>query len=176
MKRLYLDIYNAANANAIDLLSAGKNLYRAKKYSQAYVLGFSALEEISKGQLAADVFTGLVSEEKFKNSYRSHTQKIERVEWAHYDASSYPHNLKWIGPDTDDFEQIDPTNPLFSKRQNALFVDVDFKTAKISKPKDVIREKDAKGILHIVDVALERIWEVTGEFGGNQIGTKGFMK
>ncbi len=43
-------------------------------------------------------------------------------------------------------------------------------------PELFITEKDAQDIIHIVEVAFERIWEVTGEFGGMQIGTKGFMK
>ena len=38
-----------------------------------------------------------------------------------------------------------------------------------------ISEKDAKEMMRIVEVALERIWEVS-EYYGEQIGTKGFMK
>lgn len=76
----------------------------------------------------------------------------------------------------DDVEEMNPDKPIFSKRQAALYVDVDFTKGTITKPADVISEKDARDIIHIVEVALERIWEVTGEFGGMQIGTKGFMK
>ncbi len=175
-KKTYLEIYNASNRNASNLLRAGQALSGKQKYSQAYVMGFSALEEISKGQCAADVFTGLKTEEDFQKFYKSHQEKIAHAEWAHVDANNYPHNLKWIGPDMEDFERMTPDKPLLSKRHKALYVDVDFVTGVISKPDEVISEMDAQNILHIVEVALERIWEITGEFGGMQIGTKGFMK
>jgi len=96
--------------------------------------------------------------------------------WAHLDANSYPHNIKWVGPDVDDVEQINPQEPYFQKRQNALYIGIDFQNQKIIKPEEQISERDSKEVIRIVEVALERIWEVAGEFGGNQIGTKGFMK
>ncbi|MBS3904205.1 MAG: AbiV family abortive infection protein [Simkania sp.] len=175
-KKLFLDIYNFGNKNARNLLEAANILCSKSHYTQAYVLGFTALEEISKSQFAADVFTGLRTEEEFAKFYRAHREKIANVGWAHYDATIYPHKYKWIGPDMEDVEEMNPEEPLFSKRQAALYVDVDFAEGKISQPLDVITEKDARGIIHIVEVAFERIWEVTGEFGGMQIGTKGFMK
>ena len=76
----------------------------------------------------------------------------------------------------DDLEKMTPVAPFFAKRQKALYVDVNFEDGSISKPGGAITEKDARDILHVVDVALQRIWEITGEFGGMQIGTKGFLK
>jgi AbiV family abortive infection protein len=175
-KNKYLEIYRAAHNNAVDLLEEAELLYGHKRFTRAYALAFTGLEEISKSQFAADVFTGLRSEEEFEKFYRNHKQKIKRVIWAHVDANSYPHNLKWIGPDVDDLEEINPQEPNFNKRLNALYVEVDSKNKKIIKPEEQITEKDANEIMHLVEVALERIWEVSGEFGCNQIGTKGFMK
>ena len=175
-KGVYLEIYNAGNKNASDLLKTANLLCNKDYFAQAYVLAYTALEEISKSQFAADVFTGLCTGNEFKKFYRAHEKKIAGINWAHDDANSYPHKYKWIGPDMDDVEEMNPDKPLFSKRQAALYVDIDFGRGTISKPSEVISEKDARDIIHIVEVALERIWEITGEFGGMQIGTKGFMK
>ncbi len=175
-KNDYLMIYRAAHNNAIDLLKEAELLYDHECFARAYFLSFSALEEISKSQFAADVFTELHAEEEFERLYRKHEEKIRNVSWVHVDANSYPHNLRWIGPDIDDLEEINPAEPDFRKRLNALYVDIDFKNQKIIIPEEKITEKDAKDIIRLVEVALERIFEVSGEFGGNQIGTKGFMK
>lgn len=175
-KNNFLEIYRVAHNNAADLLREAELLYGNKCFARAYALAFTALEEISKSQFAADVFTGLHTEEKFKEFYRDHKRKIGRTKWAHEDANSYPHNLKWVGPDIDDLERINPREPDFRKRSDALYVGVDFDNRKITKPEEQITEKDAKEMMRVVEVALERIWEVSGEFGGNQIGTKGFMK
>ena len=176
IKNKYLEIYSVAHSNAVDLLSESELLYNHKYFARAYALAFTALEEISKSQFAADVSTGMQKHEDFEKFYKNHRKKLEDVMWAHADANSYPHDLKWIGSDIDDLERINPREPSFSKRLNALYVGVDFKNQIIIKPKEQITENDAKEMMRIVEVALERIWEVSGEFGGNQIGTKGFMK
>lgn len=175
IKNNYLEIYKAAHNNAADLLKEAELLFDHKYFTRAYALAFTALEEISKSQFAADVFTGLQKEEEFDKFYRDHRKKIGRVAWAHLDANSYPHNLKWVGPDIDDVEQINPQEPHFYKRQDALYIGIDFKNQKIVKPNNKISEADAKEMIRIVEVALWRIWEVS-EYYGEQIGTKGFMK
>jgi len=175
-KNDYLEIYKTAHNNAADLLREAELLFDHKYFARTYASAFTAIEEISKSQFAADVFTGLCKEDDFNNFYRDHRSKIERVAWAHLDANSYPHNMKWVGPDVDDVERINPQEPDFQKRQDSLYVGIDFKNQKIIRPIEQITEADAKEMLRIVEVALDRIWEVSGEFGGNQIGTKGFMK
>lgn len=175
-KNNFLEIYKIAHNNAADLLREAELLYNHKHFPRAYALAFTALEEISKSQFAADVFTGLHTSEDFEKFYRNHKHKIDRMAWAHDDANSYPHDLRLVGPDIDDLERINPSEPDFKKRSDALYIGVDFNNKKIIKPNEQITEKDAKEIMRIVEVALERIWEVSGEFGGNQIGTKGFMK
>lgn len=174
-KQYYLEIYQKAHNNAVELLQEAEILFKHKKYSRAYFLAFTTLEEISKSQFAADVFTGMCSEEEFKAFYRNHKVKIRQMGWAHNDANSYPHNLKWVGPDQDDMEEVNPKAPIFQKRQASLYVDIDFERQIVSSPGQVISEEDAREIIHIVGVALQRVLEVT-EFWGHQIGTKGFMK
>ncbi|MHA1371612.1 MAG: AbiV family abortive infection protein [Promethearchaeota archaeon] len=171
----YLEIYRVAHNNASDLLKEAELLFDHKYFARAYVLAFTALEEISKSQFAADVFTGLCKEGDFNRFYKNHRSKIGRMIWAHLDANSYSYNKKWVGPDVDDVEQINPQEPQFQKRQDALYVGIDFQNKKIIKPVEQISERDAKEIIRIAEVAFERIWEVS-EYYGNQIGTKGFMK
>jgi len=173
---VFLKTYNAGNNNASDLLKAARILCSSGHFPQAYLLAYSALEEISKSQFAADVFTQLRSEDEFTAFYRAHEDKIANIAWAHHDASNSPHKYKWVGPDMDDVEEMSPDAPLFSKRQAALYVDVNFAARTVSSPSEVIAEKDARDIIHVAEVALERVWETSGEFGGMQIGTKGFMK
>lgn len=174
-KDIFLEIYREAHKNAGELLGEAIILFGKEKYARAYFLAYSSLEEISKSQFAADVFTGLCSEKEFIQFYRDHKAKIRRMQWAHEDASSLPYKYKWIGPDADDVEEINPESPVFQKRQHALYIGIDFDKRTILKPREEIKRKDAEDIIHIVQVARERIWEVV-EYYGHQIGTKGFMK
>lgn len=170
----YLDIYIKAHRNAVDLLREAKILFDNSCYARAYALAYTALEEISKSQLAADVFTRFSKEQQFLDTYTNHNLKRKRVRWAHIDANSDLYNTIWTGPDIDDIEKITTKKPSWIKRQRALYVDIGEKNNIVS-PNQFVTLKDAEDIIHIVDVALKRIWEVT-EYGGNQIGTKGFMK
>ena len=47
------------------------------------------MEEIAKSQLAADVCTGLQTEEDFKAICYKHEKKIKRMAWATKDAADY---------------------------------------------------------------------------------------
>jgi AbiV family abortive infection protein len=174
-KDKYFEMYTAAHKNACDLLAEAHLLFEHEHFARTYALAFTALEEISKSQFAADVVTGLRKQEDFEKFYKDHSKKIGGMRWAHLDASSFPNNLKWVGPDRDDMETMDPQKPTFQKRQEALFVGIDFQNSRITTPKEKITEQDAKEIIHIVDTALWSIWENT-EYWGHQIGTKGFMK
>ncbi len=163
---IFLEIYNAGNKNANKLLESANILFSDGYFSQAYFLAYTALEEISKSQFSADVFTGIRKKEEFEKFYRDHRGKIVNIDWAHEDATSYPYKYKWIGPDMDDIEEINSDKPLFNKRQAALYVDVNFNNNTVIKPWDIILEKDAKDIIHIVEVALQRIWEITMKSSG----------
>ena len=174
IKSKYLGIYHAAHKNAVNLLKEAKLLFDNDHYARAYALAYTALEEIAKSQLAADVFTEFSKEEEFLKKYTDHKSKIGRMKWAHLDASSFPYNEIWIGPDKDDTKKMKPKEPLWVKRQMSLYVDIDEKS-NILAPINSITDSDTADIIHVVETALERIWEVT-EYWGHHIGTKGFMK
>lgn len=116
----YLEIYKAAHYNAVQLLKEAELLFRHRHFARAYVLAFTSLEEISKSQFAADVFTDLEKPLDFDRFYKDHKKKIKRMGWSHADANLNFYNVKWVGPDRDDIEIIRPQKPSFKKRQNPL--------------------------------------------------------
>ena len=162
LKMPYFDLYRAAHSNAIDLVEEAEILFDKTKYSRAYALAFTALEEISKSQLAADVFTDLITEEKFNEYYCNHKKKVGRMAWATNDASRYL--------DAPDGEYVDVRLPTFVSRNDSMYVSM--KDDKIASPSDVISREDAYSIIHTAKVALQRIYEMT-DYWGHQIGTKG---
>ena len=172
-KSVYYDIYVSSHNNAVDLLNEAKILFDKQCYPRAYFLAYTALEEISKSQHAADVYTGHSDKNSFDKMFTNHKAKLDGIAWAHTDANSYPDNYIWFGPDIDDVEEIAPSEPLWKKRLASLYIDID--DAGITSPNDRIAKEDAREILHIGNVALKRIWEMT-EYWGHQIGTKGLMK
>jgi AbiV family abortive infection protein len=61
----FCQVYVQAHNNAIELLSHAEILFGKQIYTIAYFLAYTGLEEISKSQLAADVFTGFINEKEF---------------------------------------------------------------------------------------------------------------
>jgi len=163
-KSFYLDVYLASLNEANKLLNESKLLFENKSYERSYFLGFSALEEISKSQIAADVYTGFTDEKIFKKVYRDHLEKISRVKWIQLDGDLFPNFVS---------EKIKDFN--YQKKLKSLYVNIDFSSRKISRPSDSVTENDAENIIKAVEVGLYRIYEIT-ELWGEQIGTKGFMK
>jgi ribosomal protein S4E len=88
-----------------------------------------------------------------------------RLAWATSDAERYL--------SAEDGREIDVKKPTFVSRNDSMYVNI--KDNEVISPSDVIGRDDAESIMHTVNVALERIFEVT-EIWGHQIGTKGFMK
>src|ERR1035438_7520299 len=82
----FLALYNASLKNASELLAEAEILFEREKYARAYALAFTALEEISKSQLAADVFTGYITEVEFQKVFLKHEKKIKIMAWATKDA------------------------------------------------------------------------------------------
>lgn len=170
-QKLYWEIYRQSHNNAAALLTEARLLFENGHYARAYFLAYTALEEISKSQHAADVYTGYSNEVDFDRSFAKHNLKIMRVGWAYYEAKDHP--TSWIGPDLDDVEHIVVEEPLWKKRQDSMYVGL--LDSKVITPKSSITKKDARGIIHILETALEQIIQMT-EYWGHQIGTKGFMK
>ena len=157
MHEEYQQLYRVANNNALDLLAEAKILFGMGGYARAFFLAFTALEEISKSQLAADVVTEFISEDEFLDHYRCHPKKIRRMAWATEEAQRYL--------------DMDLQHPDITSRANALYASL--KDKKVQTPTDAITKEDAQGIIHTVEVALDSI--TTNDFMGYAIGSKGFM-
>lgn len=163
-KNGFLELYRAAHNNAVALLREAEVLFERKKYSRAYFLAFTGLEELAKSQLAADVYTGYIEEKSFWRYFRDHDEKIGRMAWASLDAEEY------VDLELETFLEIE--HPTTKQRVNALYVYVD--QGKVVCPADLFTEDKTRAIIHSLRVAVQRIVENT-EYYGRQIGTKGFM-
>ena len=157
-----VDTYRACLDNAEDLLADAEFLFERGSYPRSYMLAFTAIEEISKSQLAADLFTGLISQEEFDRAFYSHAKKIDRIRWA----TMWAHGVFGELPE-------DALLPQSSDRMASLYVDIDVHDAPLS-PLDRVSEEAAAAMIRTARAGLEKIarWEA---FGG-PIGTKGFMK
>lgn len=172
-KAIYLGIYTAAYSNALSLVKEADLLLKNGYYPRAYFLAFTALEEISKSQMAADVYTGYSTEVDYRIFYKDHPKKLARVVWVHNEQTILFNNLRWIGPEMNDFITVNAEAPLWNNRQKSLYVDNNENS--VLTPETEINREQAQGMIHLVEKAIERIVVVT-EIDGNQIGTKGFMK
>jgi AbiV family abortive infection protein len=157
-------IYVKAHNNAVSLVGEAELLHKNKHYARSYFLAFTGLEELSKSQLAADVYTEFIKEEEFWTKFTKHNEKIQLLGWASHDAERY---LDW---ETEDYVEI--SVPKVKSRMGSLYVDIE--NSKIISPKDAITAKESKSLIHTLTVAIDRITET--EFFNDRIGTKGFLK
>lgn len=157
-----LKTYRACIRNAVDLLADAELLLERGSYPRAYALAFTALEEIVKSQLAADLFTGIIDRAEFDRAFRDHRRKIERSIWA----------TDWAYGAFRELPE-DAVLPSFAKRMATLYVDVDDELGPL-RPPDSVSEYEARELIRTSHAGLDKIqqWEWMGE----QIGTKGFMK
>jgi AbiV family abortive infection protein len=167
-KKIYYSLYLKAHNNAVDLLSEAEILLKTYHYARSYFLAFTALEELSKSQAAADVYTGLLDEDNFLKIYTFHNKKMDRIQWATLDANEYPNN---IHPETGKIFHV--TKPKSKKRENSLYTSINLQAVKT--PKESISRSDVEEMIHTVNTALRQIMLMT-EYYGHQIGTKGFTK
>ncbi|MEX0668148.1 MAG: AbiV family abortive infection protein [Candidatus Saccharimonadales bacterium] len=166
MKIDYYKLYAAAHHNAVDLLEEAELLYGKGKYARAYFMAFTGLEEIAKSQLAADVYSNLITEEEFNKHFSNHKRKIGRVLWATLDAQGYFIDSK------EEIDRLEQEHPKAKDRMAAIYCDV--LDDRVVSPRDIIGKNEAGEIIRVLEVAIQRIIEV--EFMQGRIGTKGFMK
>lgn len=165
-KYFYYKIYVAAHNNAVGLLSSAEKLIKDGDHPSAYVLAYTALEEIAKSQRAADTFTDFAKMGELQTVSCNHKLKRIWAEWVALDA------LEGLCDEDGNLIFIDPKIVSFKNRNLALYVN--FNSDQIIKPEDVITEAVAESMIHVVRGAIDQI--MIKEFMGEPIGTKGFMK
>ena len=163
MNEEYLTLYRVAHNNAAHLVAEAQLLFENGKYARAFFLAFTALEEISKSQLAADVFTGFITEKEFLDHYLNHKKKIGRMAWATDAAQHY------LDAWDDSYMELKP--PTIGARMNALYVSL--KEKHVQSPEDIVTEDEARGVIRTVNAALDAI--TRNELMGYRPGTRGFM-
>ena len=69
-KKIYLDIYLKSLNESKKLLDEALILFKSGAHERAYFLGFSALEEISKSQIAKNRYDGFGNQRNLSGNYR----------------------------------------------------------------------------------------------------------
>jgi AbiV family abortive infection protein len=125
-------------------------------FARAFALACTALEEIGKSQIAADVYTGFLPHEPFEKAIRDHQLKSA------YTSRSV--QLLSLRPITD----LDTAERLFDRRNDALYASPD------NEVQDSNFDHDATTMIRYCDAWLETIART--EQISERIGTRGFMK
>ena len=156
-KKVY-EMYVACWNNAVDLLNEAKLLYQNGRYARSVALGISAWEELGKSQIAADYYSGVVSDLIYNEAFRNHgakTSYLVRTGVAglgNFTVATQPEIGKRL-------EKI---------RQNALYV------SETNEPKEVFKKEHAEFVHERVKEHLEYI-RFAEEFNG-RIGSKALFK
>lgn len=156
-KRVY-SMYANCRRNAIDLLNEARLLYQNERYARAVAIGITAWEELGKSQIAADYYTGVVSEGTYKAAFKDHRLK-----------TSYLARMAIIDG-TNEFKvglNLDVGHRLEDVRQKALYV------SQSSSP-EIFSKDDAEFV-------LERVWSHLqyiehAEELNERIGSRGLFK
>jgi len=151
------DTYRRAHDNAVALLGEAGLLREHGMFARAFALACTALEEIGKSQVAADVYTGFLPHEPFEKAIRDHQFKS-----AYTTRSVLLLSLQPVLNDPKTAEQ------LFRRRNDALYVSPD------NEVQDADFEHDATTMIRYCDEWLETIART--EAISERIGTRGFMK
>lgn len=162
LKMEYIDLYKACLKESYDLISEAQLLFDNKFYPRAYFLAFSALEEIAKSQLAADVFTGLKCEEAYHIIQNNHQKKVDRVEWIRVNLITINEDLSRL---TSTFDCGKKFRVMYPELIDGVVV----------RPEDNVTPEEVENLIKAGLLGLQEIYNVT-ICDGNQIGTKGFMK
>lgn len=161
------DLRKACWKNACDLLEEAELLFSKEKYSRAFFLGYTALEELGKYLFVCDYITGLVSEEEFRSSFSDHGNKI-----------AYAHNNIMISTKEDGTHEFtlvyDKTKykDWMVYRNNSLYIGL--KENQILVPKIEISEELATKMIERAKNEKNHI--LTAEGMNEIIGSKAFYK
>ena len=156
------NLLNESRSNAEELIEEANILYKHEKYARAYFLGYTANEEISKGQIIADFVMGVCSEKEFLNSFIRHKLKSSYTDLV----------VNMEKPYTLQYSDVN-SKVFFKQRNNSLYVDFD-NGKNINSPKDYIKKENADQMIQFSNNRLIYIYKVE-EFNG-RIGSKAHFK
>ena len=104
--------------------------------------------------MAADVCTGLITEEEFRRKYLDHKANISQVAWAFEDAKRRLETDEDGEPAT-----VRIMTPSKSKRMQSLYVEIE--SDNVIAPEKTISQDEAKSMIHTLSIGLDRVIEMT---------------
>src|SRR5262245_53256353 len=154
-------VYATAHNNAQSLLDEAEILLKHGHYARAVLLAIMSFEELGKSQIAADFYTGVLSEDEYRQAFRVHKK------------TSFASRLAVIGgegPNVKNGYWIDDrvAKELEGIRQKSIYVDEQ------NDPLKAFSEDEANLIIQKVKAHIEYI-TFAEEFNG-RIGSKALFK
>lgn len=165
-KKVYA-VYAKSFNNAVSLLEEAKLLFHNNFYARTVALAIMSFEELGKSQIAADYYTGLLTEEDYKRAFKDHGSKKSFA--GRYRAFQVTDKNKGYKVSDLGFA-INPGNSseLEKVRQAAFYV------SENNDPREDISKEDA-------EIVLKKVWEhinyvrYAEELNG-RIGSKALFK
>lgn len=151
--------------NVIDLVKEAEILFENDKYQRAFVLAFTALEELGKYLIVCDYNNGSVSKQEFEKAFHHHGIKpgylFNHVEFSENSPLKIVYDEKKY-------------QPYFQRRNNAMYVGWDVKTELVNKPMEQINKDIAFSMIELVRKQAKSI-RFAEELNG-RIGSKALYK
>lgn len=165
-KKVYA-VYAKSFNNAVSLLEEAKLLFQNKFYARTVALAIMSFEELGKSQIAADYYTGLLTEQDYKRAFKDHGSKKSfagRYQAFQVMDENKGHTVSDLGFAVNP----DIARELEKIRQAALYV------SESNDPRENISREDA-------EIVLKKVWEhvdyvrFAEELNG-RIGSKALFK
>jgi AbiV family abortive infection protein len=157
-KRIYAAYARCYN-NAAELIGDAEILFEAKRFARACALAITAWEELGKSQIAADYYSGVLTDIEYKAAFKEHRLK-----------TAYLNRAEAI--DGTDFLTVAYNTTIGHKlegaRQKALYASDD------NVPSKEITDDNARDVINKVKAHLEYI-RFAEDFNG-RIGSKALFK
>jgi AbiV family abortive infection protein len=161
-KELAHSVYQAyamCHNNAVDLISDAEILLAAGKYARSCALAIMAWEELGKSQIAADYYSGILTDREYKAAFKEHRVKTSYLNRAGAIDGKAMLTVAYNSTLGHKLEEI---------RQTALYA-----SAK-NMPREAITHENAKEIIDRVNEHIHYI-RFAEEFNG-RIGSKALFK
>jgi len=141
-----LALRHACLENADELLEEAQILLSKGKAPRAYMLAFTALEELGKSELVAEYFNDMVPDAEFEEAFRDHKLKLRYLQRA----VSVPEKTggSWASAYESELPEPDP-----QRRMDALYVHYKDRFVPVM-PRQKISAKDAADLIEEVRTAI----------------------
>jgi AbiV family abortive infection protein len=151
--------YAQCHNNAVALIEDAELLFGAGRFARACALAIVAWEELGKSQIAADYYSGVLTESEYKAAFKEHRLK-----------TAYLNRTGVIGGNSFLTVAYNTTigHRLEAVRQVALYASAD------NSPSEQINKENARDIIDRVDEHIKYI-RFAEEFNG-RIGSKALFK